>query len=143
MLTQSQKDWNVKLIEALRSGKYGQVQGRLHRNTPEETGYCCLGVACELSGLGSYEPFPALCEDCPPALVFALPGSNPRESSGLYPPREVRELFGFATQAGHTIGPEWENMATLNDNGRTFAEIADMLEKWLEKQEIEKEAQCP
>lgn len=31
-------------IESLRSGEYEQTQGRLR----DETGYCCLGVLCDL-----------------------------------------------------------------------------------------------
>lgn len=38
-------------IAALRSGEYGQGQRRLK----SAEGYCCLGVACEVSGLGDWE----------------------------------------------------------------------------------------
>lgn len=44
-MTQEQKDRNIRLAEALESGKYTQATGRL-RN---KAGYCCLGVACDLA----------------------------------------------------------------------------------------------
>ncbi len=45
-LTTNQKKW----VEALESGDYTQTTGRLK----DESGYCCLGVACEISGLGTW-----------------------------------------------------------------------------------------
>lgn len=35
-----------KWVKALRSGKYKQTQKKLK----DETGYCCLGVLCEVAG---------------------------------------------------------------------------------------------
>jgi hypothetical protein len=40
-----------KWIEALRSGKYTQTRERLK----DDVGYCCWGVACEISGLGEFK----------------------------------------------------------------------------------------
>jgi len=40
-----------KWIKALRSGKYIQITGNLHK----DNGYCCLGVACEVSGLSEWK----------------------------------------------------------------------------------------
>lgn len=37
-------------VEALRSGEYKQGKHALH---PKDT-FCCLGVACDISGLGSW-----------------------------------------------------------------------------------------
>ncbi len=36
-------------LVALRSGEYKQIQGRLH--DPDDGGFCCLGVLCEVVGL--------------------------------------------------------------------------------------------
>lgn len=41
----------LKWVEALESGEYQQGRGAL-RN--DDDTYCCLGVACEVSGLGSW-----------------------------------------------------------------------------------------
>ena len=40
-------------IEALRSGKYEQAKGIL-RDVDDNNKFCCLGVACEISGLGEW-----------------------------------------------------------------------------------------
>lgn len=39
-------EFKTKWVEALRSGEYQQTKEYLH----SEGGYCCLGVACELTG---------------------------------------------------------------------------------------------
>ena len=38
----------AKWVEALRSGKYTQARGALHR---KDGSYCCLGVLCSLKGM--------------------------------------------------------------------------------------------
>ena len=45
-LTDIQEQW----LEALESGEYAQTQAALRRNDS----YCCLGVACDVSGLGEW-----------------------------------------------------------------------------------------
>ncbi len=40
-----------KWLKALRSGEYEQTIEVLHDNT----GYCCLGVLCDISGLGEWD----------------------------------------------------------------------------------------
>lgn len=44
----------VKWIKALRSGSYVKIKGAL-RN---DIGFCALGVLCDISGLGNWEPEP-------------------------------------------------------------------------------------
>ena len=46
-----QKENREKWLEALRSGKYKQALSTLKNN---EAAYCCLGIACEISGLGEW-----------------------------------------------------------------------------------------
>ena len=43
------KERVAALVAALRSGRYEQGHNRLK---DEYGGYCCLGVACDISGLG-------------------------------------------------------------------------------------------
>lgn len=90
-------------IAALRSGKYSQTQSTLH----DEKGFCCLGVAAD---------------------VF-----------------EVADLEDMYKPGGETEGPDWvykklkkqipkkiyEKGISMNDRGRSFSEIADMIEKEL------------
>lgn len=104
-------------VAALRSGEYQQARGQLKK----EHGYCCLGVACEISKLGKW--------------------TNDRE--GYYQPKigsgdnvmlpeAVKEWLGMKTGSG-TIIPYGHNftksLATENDNGKSFNEIADLIEK--------------
>jgi hypothetical protein len=42
-------------LYALRSGDYLQGQGQLKIETEEGPRYCCLGVACEVSGVGQWD----------------------------------------------------------------------------------------
>lgn len=50
MLTKEQIKNNRKWIKALRSGRYKQGVKRLRGDDK----FCCLGVACDISGLGSW-----------------------------------------------------------------------------------------
>lgn len=45
-----------KWVAALRSGEYEQTKGALRRDGGDSgrVGYCCLGVACDVSGLGEW-----------------------------------------------------------------------------------------
>ena len=47
---EQQKEHRRLWVQALRSGKYAQYLGYLHTNG----GFCCLGVACDISGLGEW-----------------------------------------------------------------------------------------
>lgn len=47
-MTQEQKDRNIRLAEALESGKYRQARGKLMIGG----GFCCLGVGCDLASEG-------------------------------------------------------------------------------------------
>jgi hypothetical protein len=42
-----------KWIEALRSGKYRQATGTLYQDDNNQTGYCCLGVACRVAEISN------------------------------------------------------------------------------------------
>lgn len=43
-------------VKALRSGEYLQTTGRLRREQEGKPHYCCLGVLCDISGLGQWTP---------------------------------------------------------------------------------------
>lgn len=116
---QHRKEW----IEALRSGKYKQVQAALRRSS----GYCCLGVACDLSGLtewtthdidnGGNQWYSYFDEEC-------------------ILPSEVADYFGVPTEVALSTIPEGQDAKTLigmNDAGETFEKIAEFIEKdWIE-----------
>lgn len=117
------------LIAALRSGEYKQGEGYLRRREDYKhayaTVYCCLGVACKISGLGSF--------DYTDAFITAEEG----EVSSTHLPGAVRKWLGFATDNGALINGDMRTETALvvsslmdaNDLGVSFAQIADIIEE--------------
>lgn len=110
-ILEHRKEW----IGALRSGKYPQT--KLHLQN--KNGYCCLGVACELAGV------PKTCDD---TGWVAYDGY-----SSTLPP-SAREWLGVTDQSplltpGVGDGAYGPSLASLNDDGKTFKEIADLVEQ--------------
>lgn len=114
-----QKAW----IEDLKSGKFTQGHSFLRVWDPEEEiwKYCCLGILCERSALGTW--------------VERTADSGDRISdylgSSQYLPKEVAEWAGLnPTEDDSTIQLR---LAELNDEETPFAEIADRLPEELAK----------
>lgn len=113
-------------IEALRSGKFKQAQGRLKT----ENGYCCLGVLCELhrrevggtewkrysSEEGKYI-YDGHIMDLPWSVVSwaDLDQSDPRIIDAF-----IGDVYLHS-----------EKMSGLNDSGETFGTIATLIEEKL------------
>ena len=107
------KERAKELAEALESGKYQQTQKRLH----DKDGFCCLGVACDISGLAPWVAFP----DDPAVYTY-------RGKIGTLPP-DVMTYFGFKSPAGEV--DDDTTLASMNDTGKTFSEIAAFIrENW-------------
>jgi len=99
-----------KWVEALRSGEYKQGQGAL-RDARDNT-WCCLGVLCEVSGLGEWG---ARVNDF---VEFRYGGM----ASALLPTDGFTEAIKASS--------ELHVYAHMNDHeGMTFAEIADEVER--------------
>lgn len=97
----------AKWVKALRSGEY--KQGRHYLRSNEH--FCCLGVLCNL-----VDPSKWTHTD----LEFArYRGQEYAHSS--FPPAEV------ARQVNLTHDDQ-DHVASMNDEGKTFAEIADYIE---------------
>jgi hypothetical protein len=101
-------------LKALRSRKYEQAQGFLRLGK----GYCCLGVLCEIyrqqTGEGTWSD-----------LVFRASRGS---SSGVLP-EAVQDWAGIEVHdpvLGRTL-----TASILNDRGKSFAFIADRIEKYL------------
>lgn len=101
MLNENAKKW----VAALRSGEYTQGRGMLCRDDH----YCCLGVACEVYKKDGG----TLQEDWTERAVLMLQ-TEP-----------VRLWLGLASENGR-IGND--SLAHFNDSGKTFAEIAGLIE---------------
>lgn len=107
----------ARWVAALRSGEYTQGKGMLRE---ADNCMCCLGVLCDLYDKDGWGK-----------LFNGFSGS---------PPMEVREWAGFPVAPYEddsrptpdvTIAGRVEALYTHNDQGATFAEIADAIEQQL------------
>jgi hypothetical protein len=132
-------------VTALRSGEYDQTQNRLARNVNGRRSYCCEGVAFERYGpdLGfTLEWDDGTCESGGASLMIASDPEHPQRATGNTSTAPTRfwtvmglsvpedDEFVFVLPEGlFTIGDEDDFIAyaTLNDDGFTFSQIADML----------------
>lgn len=105
-----------KWIAALRSGEFEQTTTYLTKDDRD----CCLGVACKLF----------VAEN--PDGIAVVPVNNHVTYGGndATLPDPVREWLGLADEEGMFIGEDGRKqwLTVLNDRGRTFEEIADIVE---------------
>lgn len=102
-----------KWVEALRSGKYEQGCGYLRTND----GFCCLGVACDL-------------------YAKAHPRAKGWNQGNLFAgemmllPVKVRKWLGLTKNSGVFTDKKGflSELIDLNDSGKTFKQIAKIIE---------------
>lgn len=105
-------------IPALRSGTYKQAPHTLH--SPNSNSYCCLGVLCAI--------YPGVIEIPRPSMTHSQ-FSYHESASDVALPQELAIQLGIASDG--EFFPSYQgtyNLIGLNDNGVTFAEIADFIE---------------
>ena len=127
-------DIKKRWVDALRGDKYKQTTQVLHkalRNSTEGTytdSFCCLGVLCDLHIKHAAEPHEGWSEDDSKTVCEFV---YLDESTFL--PEIVRQWSGMEDCSGDevTIDDKRETLASHNDNGCTFAEIADAIESQL------------
>lgn len=104
---------SVKLwLRALRSGKYKQTREYLHT----DSGYCCLGVACEIYNK---------------THKSKVNYKGPLDEESLNDPKVaiVARWLGLEEGTGQFMGEtNHSSLADLNDKGQSFKEIADLIE---------------
>jgi len=126
-------DVKAEWVAALRSGDYKQGKSYLHRAIAAPAGetYCCLGVLSELA----YRKGVVDRRLGPDGTLFVYG----EESTGLLPP-EVATWAGLDDNSWPStvmlngyVSPRNENhsLVGLNDDGRPFSEIADIIEEYL------------
>lgn len=107
-------------VAALRSGEYPQAKSALRSSD----GFCCLGVLCDViapDGWGSVGDEEADESGLPHDHSYGVPGWAITRQAGLASP------MGFEVEiAGNR---QW--LTVHNDNGCTFAQIADAIEAQL------------
>lgn len=105
------KDIKTKWLTALRSGKYQQTDGvlRSFKDIKDGEAFCCLGVLADIQGAtwADYEP--------------TLNGRRAAIADGLLAPFAAAGIWK-STQ---------RHLADMNDDGLSFAEIADYVERRL------------
>jgi hypothetical protein len=116
-------------VEALRSDAYRQGKGYLKTVTPDRGAeFCCLGVLCDLAVKAGVIPEPVTVDGVDGYAfgdaIAALP-ARVKEWAGLShvnPPVDVPRRTSLADRT---------SLASLNDNGSSFAKIADLIEAYL------------
>lgn len=106
-------EFKAKWLAALRSGNYKQASGSLVRlhSDPQTAEFCCLGVACDIVD--------------PTAWSDAYNGDS-RESLV----RDWCDLSYDTTDSFPFIDPAASDfLATRNDSGATFEQIANWIEE--------------
>lgn len=104
------KELKAKWVAALRSGSYRQGIGVLRNTKDAEPVHCCLGVVCDIVDPAGWDD-----DDC-----HVL---NARS----FPSRRILEACGVSSDSTEDDHPFWK-LVTLNDNGASFAVIADHIE---------------
>ena len=119
MNTEIQEQW----VAALRSGDYQQGKGTL-RSADDE--FCCLGVLCDLAVKAGVEINVHAPDE------YEIGNSYHYGNSESYLPVAVLEWAGIDSNdpiIGPTRSYQGQTAATYNDGGKTFAEIADLIEQ--------------
>ena len=111
------KENRNQLSDALRSGKYQQHVSALTNRT--QTAFCCLGVACEISGLGEWKSDDNRVE---------FTSQNEYSVASLVP--AVQAWLGFRDRFGTFFGQynDKDSLANLNDSGAPFEIIANVID---------------
>ena len=110
------KEW----IEELRSGRHIQGKEILGRATPEGRELCCLGVLCVVAERHNLIDGPVIENGIEPdGLLW--------DGEGYLLPKKVRDW----AEIGDHSGAYRQGRGSLsydNDSGKSFAEIADIIE---------------
>lgn len=116
MKTEVKAQW----LTALRSGDYAQGSQRLRRL--DDT-FCCLGVLCDLAVKAGVIPEPERERGDRGSYEYGASGN------AAFLPSEVARWADIDRWGQKHDGEDTSHdLVQLNDNGATFAEIADVIE---------------
>jgi hypothetical protein len=135
------EDIKKKWLAALRSGEY--VQGQSLLKTPDGN-YCCLGVLCDLARKAGVVKVKNVTTDygdeVAPMVItdtYFISATDPNDKSDIDLPGAVQDWAGLDSSNPRVIDTNSsyesknELLSSLNDSGRTFEEIADLIEDQL------------
>lgn len=116
------KPFKAKWLKALRSGDYKQARQFLRT----EKGFCCLGVACDISGKNAWDPEPGKNSKGRKYYYTRKGASEELPGQGDIPQAALEALsyrpFGSTDDAMGLL-------TMMNDKGKKFTTIADWIEK--------------
>lgn len=116
------RDIATKWAEALRSGEYRQCKEVLQRGTG---GFCCLGVLCDLHRQAKGGEWVGPQPHTVGGLIYQ-PAEGGEDYSML--PEAVRDWAGLRS---HNPSANGELLTVMNDEGREFRDLADLIEtRW-------------
>lgn len=105
----------VKWLEALRSGDYPQDIGELR----SKDGWCCLGVLAYVAGV----------DECRLRNQDTLSASNVKRDDLLGPwDKPEYSPINFSSSKPETLITTQRKLAAMNDEGKSFGDIADWIE---------------
>lgn len=119
-------------VNALLSGEYVQATGKLHSIEMGQTGFCCLGVLCDLAVQQRIIKPPKVSDTQYDTVMFY----GHQEAHELLP-YEVMEWAEIDSDNG-TFEAIWADMTCktvaslvdLNDGGKTFIELAEYIKEY-------------
>lgn len=145
-----------KWLAALRSGEYRQAKGALRRPGYTAEGaasesFCCLGVLCEVAmaegvalrrvdkwGENGYEgtgdDYTGIVDAYPPGVVTRWAVQSGLDGADLGLDVEDDNLWDepvAVIDADDESGGRFTSLVGMNDNGRSFDDIADVIEREL------------
>lgn len=114
-LYQLPREFAEKWVKALRSREYKQTTGMLGN---KHVGYCCLGVGCVISGANDEEL------DNESIILY--------RESGYGISKAVLDTIPDELKGGYKENNLVRQLTEMNDEGKTFSEIADWIEQNVE-----------
>lgn len=106
------KEFAEKWVAALRGGEYEQTQSHLQYGGA----YCCLGVACRLVGAKDEQLTNVSW------IKFSKENDYSFKKNYAFLKRIPDQLIGIRRESNLVY-----ELSSMNDNGKTFAEIADWI----------------
>lgn len=114
-------------VPALLSGDYKQGQGTLEWNNE----YCCLGVACSLlekKGILIRDEIEVEVEGQKP-IIYRSAKSPDGDFDSSFLPRVAAHYIGIGISGELTIEGQSYSLSELNDEGKTFGQIAQIIKE--------------
>jgi hypothetical protein len=116
----------TKWLDALRSGEYKQSEGLLRSDTDE---YCCLGILCQIAADEGVISQPTLNTDEYSDRYMYSDGDN---RNSMYLSEKVAKWAGLDNLTGYVISKNGAiSLSSMNDEGKPFDQIADVIEEYL------------